>query len=104
MARWTQLLVKAGGFGVLVLSAGCAGNSLSNVLGGVLGQPAGTNTNNITAEVQSVNARNQTIQLRTQDGQTAYVYWDNRTQVVYGNQGYAVTALEPGDVVNMRIQ
>lgn len=33
----------------------------------------------------------------------AYVNYDNRTQVVYNNQGYAVTALEPGDIVNMRI-
>ncbi len=109
MGNLRQIAVRASGLGLIALSAACAQTGgLGNVLGGILGQPAGNASNagnvaDVSAVVQNVDSRNQTIQVRTDNNQTANVYYDNRTQVVYNNQGYAVTALERGDVVNMRI-
>jgi hypothetical protein len=108
MSNLRQMVLRAGGLGLIALTSACAQTGgLGNVLGGILngGQPSGTGTGtgDVVAEVQNVDTRNQSIQVRTQNNQTAYVYYDNRTQVVYNNQGYAVTALERGDVVNMRI-
>jgi hypothetical protein len=56
------------------------------------------------AEVQSVDTRNQRIQVVTEAGQSGGVAYDQRTRVVYRNQDYPVTALERGDVVRMRVQ
>jgi len=89
----------------LMLSA-CAGGGLG-ALGDILtgGQGGGAQAPSaMTAEVQEVRAQQQQIIVRTQDGQQGAVLFDQNTQVVYQNQQYPVTALEPGDVVEMRIQ
>lgn len=90
--------------GVAMLgSAACAElGALEDVLGGVLG--AGTQGGELVAEVQRVETGTQQIQVRTQDGQMGAVGYDNRTQVVYQQQQYPVTALEAGDIVAMRLQ
>lgn len=81
---------------------GCASaGQLGNVLGGVLGTPS---TNQVTATVQSVDTRNQVINLSQSNGQTIAVQYDNQTQVVYNNQNYQVTNLEYGDQVTAQIQ
>ena len=94
---------RGAGLALLAFSTACANTGgLGSVLGGVLGgQPSGSSQ--ITATVQQVSTRNQAIQIRTQDGQYATIRFDNQTQVVFNNQNYAVTALEQGDEVNMRL-
>lgn len=96
-------------FPVLALSlvaAGCAGGGLGGLgdilTGGPAGGQAGGGT--LTAEVQEVRTQQQQIIVRTQSGEQGPVLFDQNTQVVYQNQQYQVTALERGDVVEMRIQ
>jgi hypothetical protein len=86
----------------------CAGanlGGLGDVLGGVLGQTAGGQQQQaqVMVEVQSVDTRQQAIRVRTNQGETGTVYYDQNTVVVYQQQQYPVTALESGDVANMQI-
>ena len=86
----------------LTLSA-CAGGGLGglgDILGGG-GQPQG---GTLTVEIQEVQANRQQIVVATQDGQQGAVLFDQNTQVIYENQEYPVTALEYGDIVDMRVQ
>ncbi|HEX8321986.1 hypothetical protein [Longimicrobium sp.] len=58
----------------------------------------------VTVEVQGVDQQRQVINVSTQQGQQGSIRYDQRTQVVYQQQQYPVTALERGDVVDMEIQ
>lgn len=90
--------------GAVLAGAGCSNlGGLGNVLGSVL-QPAGSGSGEVAAVVRYVDTQRQMIQVQTQNGQTGNIYFDNRTQVVYGQQQYPVTSLEQGDQVQMRIQ
>lgn len=83
----------------------CAGGGLG-ALGDILtagGDPGGGGAA-LTAEVQEVRERQQQIIVRTQAGEQGPVLYDQNTQVVYQNQQYPVTALERGDIVEMRIR
>jgi hypothetical protein len=83
--------------------AACNGNSnLGNILGGVLG--GGAQNNQVSGTVLGVDTRSQQIALQTTDGQQVNLAYDGQTQVVYQNQKYAVTNLERGDRVTVRIQ
>jgi len=79
----------------------CAGN-LGNILGGVLGNGAGSNQ--LSGTIRGVDSRYQQISIQTTNGQTVPVSYDSQTQVVYQNQNYSPTALEYGDQVTARIQ
>ncbi|HEX2168433.1 MAG TPA: hypothetical protein VHG09_14455 [Longimicrobiales bacterium] len=87
---------------------GCAGNSLGalgDILGGVGGMPgSGGQEGQISAEIRRVNTQQQTIQVATQDGQSGDVHYDQNTVVVYQQEQYPVTALEPGDLVVLQVQ
>ena len=88
----------------LALSASlvaCTGSGLGDILGGTGGQPQG---GTVTVEVQQVQQSRQEIVVRTQDGQQGPILYDANTQVVYNNEQFPVTALERGDIVDMRIQ
>lgn len=104
MKKWCRQ-VAAAAFAVATLS-GCAGTNLGalgDILGGAIGgQPGGASR--VVAEVQGVDTRNQVIQIRTEQGQTGNVLFDQNTQVIYQNQQYPVTALERGDVVSIELQ
>lgn len=85
----------------------CGGNSMGSigdVLGTVLGQPAGATQGQVAVEVVAVNQQQQVIQVATQDGQTGAVRYDQNTVVIYRQQQYPVTALERGDLAVMHIQ
>lgn len=88
----------------------CAGGGgaggLGDILGAVLGgaQPASSSVGQLVVQVEGVDQRNQAIAVVTQDGQRGNVRYDQNTQVVYQQQQYPVTALERGDVVEMRLQ
>lgn len=92
----------AGTLALAFLGACSNAGGLGNVLGGVLGTPE--SSNQLIATVQRVDTRNQQITLQQSNGQTVVVAYDNQTQVVYQNQNYPVTSLEPGDQVTARIQ
>ena len=84
-----------------IAAGGCSSTgSLGDILGGVLNAPAQT----LAGTVQGVDTRAQQVFIRTSDNQTVGVSYDDRTDVVYQNQTYQVTALEAGDQVTLRIQ
>jgi hypothetical protein len=90
--------------GVGMAAAGCSQlGTLGNVLGGVM-QPGVGSGSQVAGTVRYVDTQRQMIQVTTQNGQTGNVYFDNRTQVVYQQQNYSVTALEQGDEVQMQLQ
>src|SRR5687768_4174676 len=105
MAMVRQL--TRGGATLLLYSAAiaCSGaGGIGDVLGGVLG--GGAQQQQAAAaqgEIRGVNAQSQQISLRLTNGQTVALVFDNRTKVVYQNQLYAVTALEPGDQAILRV-
>jgi hypothetical protein len=90
----------------LLAISGCAGGGLGNVLGGVLGggQTLPGESGTVVAEVRGVDQRNQRIDVRTEDGQSVGIRYDQQTRVVYQQRDYDVTALESGDVVRMSLQ
>lgn len=92
-------------FGVALFAmTGCSNlGSIGNILGSVLGGQ-GAQQQQIDAEVQQVDARDGRLYVRTQDGRTGTIRVDSRTQVVYNNQQYPVTALERGDIVRIQLQ
>lgn len=90
--------------------SGCAGTNLGalgDILGGVMNPGGGQQQQQqgqVVAEIQSVDTRQQVIQIRTQQGQTGSVFFDQNTVVIYQQQQYPVTALERGDVASIQIQ
>ena len=97
----TATLKRFAMVGVIALGGCAQAGTLGDILGGVMNAPAGAQT--ASGTIQSVDTRNQQIHLRTTDNQSVAISYDNRTQVVYQNQTYPVTALEPGDQVNLSV-
>ena len=86
-------------------TTGCAqAGVLGDVLGGVLNPQGGAGEQLVQGDVTLVDAQRQYLQVRATNGQVANVRFDNRTQVIYQQQNFPVTALEPGDQISMRIQ
>lgn len=105
----TYRLRAPGALALILTATACAGGGaggLGDILGTVLGgqQPASSNVGQLVAEVQAVDTRNQRLDVVTQDGQRGQIEYDGNTSVTYQQQQYPVTALERGDVVEMRIQ
>src|SRR4051812_24976039 len=91
------------GAGVSITACSQLGG-LGNVLGGVLGPAAGSGNSTVQGTVRGIDTQRGLLQITTTNGQTGNVYFDNRTQVVYQQQQYPVTALEQGDQVQVQIQ
>ena len=96
----------------LTVLPGCAAGSgglggLGDILGSVMGGAAGTQQpqqgQTVQAEVQQLDTQRQRLAIRTAQGQTGSVLYDQRTVVVYQQQQYPVTALERGDIINMQL-
>jgi hypothetical protein len=93
----------------LAVLPGCAagggmggiGDILGSVLGGATGQQQ--QPQQVQAEVQQLDTQNSRLSIRTQQGQTGSVRFDQQTVVVYRQQQYPVTALERGDIVNLQL-
>jgi hypothetical protein len=94
----TLFLVGAGACS----NAGQVGQILGSVLGGGAGGTAGGSQ--VSGVVRAVDTRSQQIGLQLSNGQTVGLVYDNQTKVVYNNQSYAVTSLDPGDQVTARVQ
>src|SRR5581483_474938 len=93
--------MRAGVTAACIASLGACQNmgQLGNVLGGVL-----VPQNQVSGTVQSVDTRMQQIWVQQPNGQSLGVSYSNQTQVVYQNQNYPVTSLEPGDQITVRLQ
>lgn len=95
------------GMAILAVAATAACSSaggLGNILGSVLGQgQQGQGQGQVSGTIQSINTRNQQVQLQQSNGQNLTLGYDNQTQVVYQNQNYSVNSLEYGDRVTARI-
>ena len=92
----------------MLSATGCAqAGALGEILGGVMG-PQGEGQQGqggqVVAEIQQIDARQGVMQIRTQNGQTGTVRFDQNTRVVYQQREYNVTALERGDVVAFQVQ
>src|SRR5690606_28743389 len=68
------------------------------------GGGGGAQQGQVLVEVQGVDARQQAIQVRTEQGESGAVLFDENTVVIYQQQQYPVTALERGDVALMQLQ
>ena len=91
--------------GAGVAITGCSQlGTLGNVLGGVMQPGVGSGNSQVAGTVRYVDTQRGMLQITTTNGQTGNVYFDNRTQVVYQQQNYSVTALEQGDEVQMQLQ
>ena len=85
-------------------ATGCAqAGALGDVLGGVLSPQGGSNEALVQGDVSYVDTQRQVLRVQATNGQTANVRFDDRTQVVYQQQTFPVTALEPGDQISMRV-
>lgn len=104
-----KIFGRLGGGALAVVLATAAGGCsqlgpVGDILGGVLSPAGGANNGEVGGEVRNVDQQRQQITLQLQDGRTGSVMYDNRTQVVYQQRQYPVTALEPGDYVIVRVQ
>lgn len=91
--------------GATVAATGCSQlGTLGNVLGGVMQPGTGSGSAQVAGTVRNVDTQRGMLQITTQNGQNGNVYFDNRTQVVYQQQTYPITALEQGDEVSMQLQ
>ena len=91
---------KAPLFGLAALTlvlGGCAGGglgTLGEVLGGVLTPAGGAGQQGqVRVEIQGVDTQRQTIDVRTEDGQSGSVLFDQNTVVVYRQEQYSPAAL-----------
>lgn len=86
-----------------ILAAGACNGGLGNILGGMGGQQ--NQTMQINGTVRGLDSRNSQVNIQdNSNGQTYWVQYDNRTQVVYRNQNYPATAIRQGDNVTARVQ
>jgi len=97
-----NIRAKVGGAVALaaIVSACSSLGSVGDILGGVLGG-GGSQVNGI---VRGVNTQSRFLTLQQSNGQDVDLQYDNQTRVVYQNQTYSVTSLDPGDQVAARVQ
>ncbi len=83
-------------------NAGALGEALGSVLGA--GQQQQGQAAQAQGAIRAVDTRAQQISLQLTNGQNVALAYDDRTKVVYQNQLYAVSDLESGDQVLMRVR
>ena len=76
---------------------GGLGRGTGGLGGGIAGR-------DIVGEVEYVNERASEIEVRTDAGQTAFLRYDDKTQVMYRQRNYSPANLEPGDYIAARVQ
>jgi hypothetical protein len=92
---------------ILGVIPACSGSGgIGDVLGSVLGGGQAQSAQSAQAQgaIRGVDTRAQQISLQLTNGQTVALAYDNQTKVVYQNQLYAVTNLEAGDEVILRVR
>jgi hypothetical protein len=98
MIRMMRGLAAGAALALAAVSGGCAGNWQDGYGGGGWGTPS-----EVRGQVEGVQTRLHTIQLRRDNGQRAVVHFDSRTEVVSGNQRTSAASLDRGDYVSMRV-
>jgi hypothetical protein len=99
MIRTRTPLLALAAAGVALAAAGCAQLVALEDVG--VGAPRGAT---LTGEIRSVDTRRGRIAVRdSYNGHQQTLRVDRRTQVVYRQRSYPVTALERGDVVRVRV-
>ena len=100
-----QRLIRHSATALLVAGATACANAgaIGDVLGGVLGGGQQAQAAEAQGAIRAVNTQSQQISLQLTNGQTVALGYDNRTKVVYQNQLYAVSNLESGDQVIVRV-
>ena len=83
-----------------IVSACSSLGNVGDILGGVLGGGA----SQVNGTVRGVNTQSRFLTLQQSNGQDVDLQYDNQTRVVYQNQAYSVTSLDPGDQVAARVQ
>ena len=83
------------------LGACRSGAEIQEALGSILGGQG--QSAQLAGTIAGVDTRNLVIGIQQSNGQTVGIGYDENTQVVYQNQRYAVTNLEPGDQVVARV-
>ncbi|MGZ3333438.1 MAG: hypothetical protein ACXU9O_15950 [Gemmatimonadaceae bacterium] len=87
-----------------LFTAGACG-TLSNILGGIGGTQQQPQSGQINGTVRSVDPNNQRINVQdNSNGQSYWIQYDNRTQVVYRGQSYPANSIRQGDNVSVTIQ
>jgi hypothetical protein len=89
--------------GALLTASACG--SLSNILGGLGGTQQQPQSGQINGTVRSVDPNNQRINVQdNSNGQSYWIQYDNRTQVVYRGQSYPANSIRQNDNVSATIQ
>ena len=111
MTATMQRIARRGAVLLALAAAGATGacsqaGNVGEILGSVLGSAGGGSQapSQVAGVVAGVDTRNQQIGIRLSNGQTVGLQYDANTQVVYQNQRYNVTSLDPGDQITARIQ
>ena len=99
MTRSIRGLVTVATLAFAGLGGGCAAGGWEDVLYG--GPSRGYE---VTGEVNRVDSRSRTIDLRDDRGRSTRVRYDGSTRVVYRGRRYQPTALERGDLVTVRVE
>lgn len=92
-------------------SSACAGGNLGplgDILAGAAGLPGSgggqQQQGQVLAEIQGLDTGRQLIQVRTEDGRSGSLLYDQNTVVVYQQRQYEVANLERGDVVAIQVR
>jgi outer membrane lipoprotein SlyB len=89
--------------GVLLTAGACNGGLLGGIFGG--GNTQQPTSGQISGTVRTQDIRNQRINVQdNSSGQSYWVQYDNRTQVVFRNQGVPPTSIRQGDNVTVQVQ
>lgn len=83
-----------------LLLASCGSMDLGSILGG---PQTSSTSGDVYGTVNSVDTRNQSVNITTDDQRTANIYYDSRTRVTYQNQNGSPSQLERGDRVSIRM-
>ncbi|HEU4884080.1 MAG TPA: hypothetical protein VFT45_17595 [Longimicrobium sp.] len=99
MIRMMRGLAAGAALALATVSSGCAGYGWEDGYGGGgWGSPS-----EVRGQVEGVQTRLHTIQLRRDNGRRAVVHFDSRTEVVYGDRRERPESLDRGDYVSMRV-
>lgn len=101
MKRMMRGLAACAALALTAVAGGCAGNGWEDVVYG--GRDGWGGASEMRGEVRDVSERYRVIRLQRDNGSTAQVRYDRRTEVVYGDRRVRPTALNHGDYVSMRV-
>lgn len=101
MKRMMRGLAACAALALTAVTGGCAGNGWEDVVYG--GRDGWGGATEMRGEVRDVSERYRVIRVERDNGRTAQVRYDGRTEVVYGDRRVRATALNHGDYVSMRV-